>query len=108
MNQRFEPLLVRAARTVLVTVTLVLAASIAGADTPYTIQPIFKIGDRVGGVDTKPNGVSLQALNDRGQILFGTLTAQNPQGAAVQRYADSQFTPMFVAGGEGPVGAWPK
>jgi hypothetical protein len=107
-SQRFDPVLVHAVRTVLLAVTPLLAASVAGADTPYTSQPIFKVGDRVGGVDTKPNGISLQALNDRGQILFGTLTAQNPQGAAVQRYADGQFTPLFVAGGEGPVGLWPK
>jgi hypothetical protein len=89
---------------------LALAVSLPAraAEITYTIQRIFKIGDRVGDVNTRPNGISLQVLNDRGQILFGTLTADNPNGAAVQRYADGQFTPVFAAGGEGPLGVWPK
>jgi len=80
------------------------------AEITYKIQPIFKVGDPVGGVNTRPtaNGISLDGLNDRGQLFFDTFTAQNPNGGAMIRYADGQFTPIAVAAGEGPFGAWPN
>jgi hypothetical protein len=80
------------------------------ADTTYKIQRIFTIGDRVADVNTAPtkNGINLDALNDRGQILFATLTLENPTGAAILRYADGQFTVIAAPDRPGPLGIWPK
>jgi hypothetical protein len=89
---------------------LAVGAPARAADLTYKIQPIFKIGDRVAGINTKPtaNGISLEGLNDRGQIDFAISPADNPNGGALLQYADGQVTPIAVAAGEGPLGVWPK
>jgi hypothetical protein len=82
------------------------------AEITYKIEPIFKLGDRVGDVNTKPapTGVLLVlSLNDQGQLLVLTGTAETkPAGAALFQYAAGQFTTIAAPGKEGPVGVWPN
>jgi hypothetical protein len=86
-----------------------LLAGAARADTRYKIQPIVKFGDTVVGVTVKgENGAFLvYGLTDSGTITFTTWDATLRNGAAVIQYADGKFTPIAVAGREGPVGTWP-
>jgi hypothetical protein len=109
MRQHFSPPLVSLALTVLATGTFLLATDVARADTRYKIQPIVKFGDTVAGVTVKAeNGAFLvYGLTDSGTITFTTWVAALRNGVAVIQYADGKFTPIAIAGGEGPVGTWP-
>jgi hypothetical protein len=104
--------LARMAGPALAGLLLAWAASLPAraADVNYKIQRILKFGDRAGDVNVKPtaNGIIVDRLNDRGQILLVTFTAENPNGAAILRYGDGQFTPIAVAGRDGPLGVWPN
>lgn len=109
MRQHCSPPLVSLALTVLATGTLLLATGVARADTQYKIQPIVKFGDTVANVTVKTeNGAFLvYGLTDSGTITFTTWVAALRNGVAVVQYADGKFTPIAVAGGEGPIGTWP-
>jgi hypothetical protein len=90
--------------------TLLLAVTVAHADTRYTIQPIVRLGDSVAGINTRVNGghLVILGLTDRGQMAFTTWVAELPNGVALIQYADGKFTPISVAGREGPIGTWPE
>jgi hypothetical protein len=104
----------RAANTEKVFAGLLLALAISAparaAEITYKIQRIFKLGDQVAGIDTKPsaNGILLEGLNDRGHILFATFTVANPNGIALLRFADGGFTAIVAPERDGPRGVWPK
>src|SRR5262249_46386414 len=70
---------------------------------PYQLQPIFRLGDTVGGVRLTGH-VDIGALNDRGQIAFIT---ENPNGdESLVQYSDGKLTPLVVGGAAGPFGTW--
>jgi hypothetical protein len=98
---------VRLARAALATGLTLLAPGAARADITYTVQPIVKTGVTVAGVTVKKDGfIYIGSLNDRGQLIFGADNAAG--GQALIQYADGTFTPIVVAGGQAPVGKWPK
>lgn len=88
---------------------LVLAAGTVQAGPPYEARVIARAGDTVGSFTLKKSGnaFSIGGLNDQGHLLFSTFTEEAPRGVALFQFADSQFTPIIVAGGDGPLGKWP-
>src|SRR5712691_979264 len=89
---------------------LAVSPTARAAEITYKIKPIVKFGDRAGDVNIKPtnNGMAVLGLNDHGQILFVTFTAENPNGAAILRYAEDQFTTIAAPERDGPAGVWTK
>lgn len=82
-----------------------LLPGVARAQTAYTIQPIVKAGDTVGGVGIR-GSFSLSGLNDRGQLAF--LASATPGNLALFAASDGQVSPLVVSEGEGPDGPWPR
>jgi hypothetical protein len=85
-----------------------------GSDQPkYRMDLVLMSGDRVAGVQTRPDGhLEIGALNDNGQILF---TAANAAGghALIQYDARAErgwerFTPIAVGNAVAPIGKWPQ
>src|SRR5438067_9299956 len=73
----------------------------------YTIQPIVKLGAKVGTPPIKTaTGLWVGALNDSGQIAF--VSGNSAGGPVLFQYAGGQFTPVLVAGQDGPMGKWPS
>jgi hypothetical protein len=88
--------------------TLLLPGA-ARAQTTYKIQPIVKLGDKVGDLQIKPGGdFEIGTLNDNGQIVFVTENAAAGAGEILLLYANGQFTPLFAAGKDAPGGIWSK
>jgi hypothetical protein len=79
----------------------------AQGQTTYKIQPIVKLGDKVGDAQIRADSVLwIGALNDAGQLVF---IANNAPGVGMLvQYADGQLTPIVVAGGDAPGGKWPQ
>jgi hypothetical protein len=78
------------------------AAPVAGASFPYHVQPIVRIGDRLGGRVVQ-GGMPSNGLSDSGRLRFETGAYQ------LYQYEAGQVVPIAVPGGEGPVpgGRWP-
>src|SRR5229473_1175051 len=76
------------------------------ADTPYKIQPIVKLGEKMGNIALKDgiNELTIGGLNDNGQIVFSTQLAEAPDGAALIQCSGGKFTPIAAAGRAGPLG----
>jgi hypothetical protein len=95
----------------LASVTASLLFLLSGAvrgDIPYRIQPIIKLGDKIGDLESKPAGGDLEIgmLNDHGQLVF--VTENKAGGEMLIQYADGKFTPIAAAGLSGPNGPWPQ
>jgi len=84
-----------------------LAPGMARAQGSYKVQPIVKLGDKVGDLTIKADGdLEIGTLNDQGQIVFVTENA-NPEGSEfLFQYADGQMIPLVVAGRDAPGGKW--
>jgi hypothetical protein len=84
---------------------LVLAAQ-AGAVTLAQIQPILKLGDRVGDhqVKVEEGNFQIGSLNDNGLIA---LVTPNVAGGEILVQYDGQLIPIVVAGADAPGGKWP-
>jgi hypothetical protein len=95
------------ARTFLLTLGLAaLIASAVQAQTPYKIQPLVKLGDRVGDPSIAPTGgFRIGSLNDNGQLVFVTQNAAG--GQALIQHGDGKFTPIIAAGKEAAGSTWP-
>src|SRR5438876_2756026 len=79
----------------------------ATAATPpvYKIQAIARIGDTVGGIPLPSDReLFLGPINDNGQILLDAGSATD----TLIQYAGGTFSPVVLAGMDGPVGPWPK
>lgn len=87
--------------TVLAAASLTLfAPRPAGADTPYQIQPIVKLGDQVE--DLKISGdFEIGGLNDNSQIAF--VAENGTKGEILWQYADGKLTPIAGNDTKGPV-----
>src|SRR5712691_2564611 len=99
------------ALTVLAASGALLAPGAArAADTQYKIQPIVKLGEKMGDIALKDgiNELTIGGLNDNGQIVFSTQLAEAPNGAALIQYSGGKFTPIAAAGRAGPLGTWRK
>jgi hypothetical protein len=87
---------------------LVLLGPIAThADTTYTLQPIVRQGETVGGVKIG-SGTAFQVhgLNDRGHLLFVGQFGTGGIEAALIQFADGKFTPIVVPRQDAPGGKW--
>src|SRR4051794_20269332 len=77
----------------------------------YRIEPILKIGDRVGDITlTKDQSFTLGPLNDRGQLLFdvGVFAFAPNKPDRLFQCADGKLTTILAPGTDGPIGMWPK
>lgn len=97
------------------------AAQAEPTTTPYTTQPIIKLGDLAGNL-LPPISTSYRVfvgpLSDTGQIAFGVGTSiqdafymgtyTGPRPGLLMQYADGKLTPIVTAGTEGPIGNWPQ
>jgi hypothetical protein len=72
---------------------------------PYSIQPIIRLGDRMGDLLLKADGAfGVGALNDHGQLVFTAVTSTGSQ--TLIQYDGSKLTPLVVADKEAPGGMW--
>jgi hypothetical protein len=95
-------------RVLALAVGLTLVGAPGFADPGYRIQPILKVGDRVGDLRiAKPDfgPFDIGGLNDRGQIFIGTGSAAG--GELLLQYGDDKLTPIVVARQPSPTGTWP-
>jgi hypothetical protein len=104
--------LLRLARTAFIMLgSALLVPGITRAETTYKIQPIARLGERVGGT-LLPTGAPYQfyvgALNDNGELLFLVQDPAGNQPALFLQYANGQFTVIAAPGGDGPLGKWPN
>lgn len=85
---------------------VLLASAAARAAGSYRLQPIVRLGDKIGDAKIKI-GHSLWAgsLNDSGQLVF--VTGSVAGSPLLVQYAEGKFTPIIVAGQDGPIGKWP-
>src|SRR5690242_4081884 len=87
---------VRGGRLVAFAAALALLAPVAAraADAQYKIQPIVKLGEKMGDIALKDgiNELTIGGLNDSGQIVFSTQLAEAPDGAALIQYSEGKFT----------------
>jgi hypothetical protein len=75
--------------------------------TGYTIRPIARLGDRVADVTMrKGSNFQISTLNDSGQLALVTENAAG--GEMLLQYANDQFIPIAVGGGDAPGGRWVK
>jgi hypothetical protein len=104
MHHRFSPY--RCLLTILVVSVLSVRA---GADTLYKIQPIVKLGDKVGAVVLR-GAFQVGSLSDDGQIIFNTIDFEGGDEVKdeLYLYAEGMITPLVVANGVAPTGKWPK
>jgi hypothetical protein len=87
---------------------MLLAPGAATPATNYTVQPILKVGEKAGDVLIPPDfGLSVEALNDNGQILIMTLGPEAVPRWLFQ-YQAGQFTPIVVSERAAPEGKWPE
>jgi hypothetical protein len=101
---------VRRARTALALLGLTcLAPSAARAQHTYMIQPIVKLGDKIGDVQLKVGGhFQVGTLNDQGQVIFAPSNASSGDNEALILHSDGKFTTIVAAGQAGPLGKWPS
>jgi hypothetical protein len=87
---------------------MLLAQSVAGAQTTYKIQPIVKLGDQVGDLTIRAEGGDFEigTLNDNGQIVFITENANVDGSEMLFQYTDGKLIPLVAAGREAPGGRW--
>lgn len=85
---------------------MLLAHGAARAQT-YTLQPIAKLGDKVGSLTIKVDDGDFEvgALNDAGQIAF--VTENDAGGEMLVQFADGKLTPIISAGAAYPGGTFP-
>src|SRR5438445_5893188 len=85
---------------------MLLAHGAAYAQT-YTLQPIVKLGDKVGSLTIKVDDGDLEvsALNDAGQLAF--VTENDAGGEMLIQVADGKPTPIMYAGSDYPGGKFP-
>jgi hypothetical protein len=85
-----------------------LTSTAARAQASYQIQPIARILDTVGDAQITLDGwFEVGALNDRGQLLFATLSLNDAGGKNLIRYGDGQFVPIALPGGTMLNSKWP-
>src|SRR5258707_521739 len=74
----------------------------------YKIQPIFRLGEKVGDFTIRGDegDFEIGTLNDDGQLVFVTENAAG--GEMLLQYADGKLNPIVAKGMEGPVGKWPE
>jgi hypothetical protein len=77
----------------------------ARAETLYDIQPIVRVGDRVGNVLISGE-FEIGALNDLGQLVFVTRDASGSQ--VLFHFSKGRLTPLVAGGEAGPIGTWPR
>jgi hypothetical protein len=89
----------------LATCLLLLAPLSARAADLYKIQPIFTAGEKVGAVQTDPDGdIEMNSLNDRGDIAV--VTESSPKGETLLLYSGGKPTPLVIPKADAPGGKW--
>lgn len=84
--------------------TLALPAA-ARSSSLYQLQPLLKLGDKVGALQLDPNGhFDVGGLNDNGQIVFAADSAIG--GQLLIQYSGGTFIPIVVPGADAPGGKW--
>lgn len=83
---------------------LLLAAGIARAQEGYRLQPLLRLGDRVGGLPIRsPGYFHVGALNDAGHLL---VVARSGNGEALLQLGEGAPIALVTPGGEAPGGKW--
>jgi hypothetical protein len=85
-----------------------LAPGMARAAQLYKIQPVVRLGDVAGDVPLPPElALFVCGLNDNGQLLLRAGTSDGSAPEILLQSDNGVFTPIAVAGMEGPLGRWP-
>jgi hypothetical protein len=95
-------------RLVLVASLSLLIPAGAHAQSSFKMQPIAKLGDRVGDTPLLvTNGyLHVGALNDNDEIIFSA--ADTDDSEALIQYAGGKLTTLAARGMDGPNGKWPQ